>query len=168
MVRYGSLTFGGGVPTAAALRHETVDRRGWLGPAQFQLAYALSRFTPGTNLLAFCAALGWQMRGVTGAGIALIASSFPCSAVTVALTIFIEASRGNRLAALAIEGGAASTIGMIAASCWQMVEPHVRAGERVRTAAIVGGAAILQVADVAPVRILLLAAVIGALWRPPR
>src|SRR4051794_4937709 len=87
MTRYGGLTFGGGGPTVAALQHETVDRCGWLDTGRFRLAYALSRLTPGTNLLAFCTALGWQMRGIAGALAALIGSSLPCSVVTVAFTV---------------------------------------------------------------------------------
>ena len=152
----------------AALRAETVERNRWLGSTQFGLAYALSRFTPGTNMLAFSTALGWQLRGMPGAVVALIASSLPCSIVTVAITLGIESSRGNRWAMLAIDGAAASTVGIVAASCWHLMRPHVGAGELIRTVALVVGAALLQLADVAPVRILLVAAIVGALWREPR
>lgn len=31
------------------------DRRGWLAPEQFTVAYGLARITPGPNMLAFCA-----------------------------------------------------------------------------------------------------------------
>jgi chromate transporter len=168
MARYGGLTFGGGLPTMAALRSETVERHRWLAPAQFSLAYALSRLTPGTNMLAFSTALGWQLRGVSGAVVALIASSLPCSIVTVLLTLGIEASRGNRWATLAIDGAAASTIGIVAASCWQLMRPHAGSGERLRTVVLVVGAMLLQLADVAPVRVLLMAAIAGAFWREPR
>lgn len=152
----------------AALRGETVERNRWLGPTQFGLAYALSRFTPGTNMLAFSTALGWQLRGMSGAVVALIASSLPCSIVTVAMTIAIDAARGNRWAMLAIDGAAASTVGIVAASCWQLMRPHSGSGEIFRTVALVAGATLLQLADVAPVRILLIAAIVGALWRERR
>jgi chromate transporter len=33
--------------------------------------------TPGTNLLAFCTGIGWLLRGLSGALIALLAASVP-------------------------------------------------------------------------------------------
>jgi chromate transporter len=165
MARHGGLTFGGGGPTVAAVEYETIDRRGWLTREQFRLAFALSRVTPGTNLLAFCAAVGWQVRGVVGSVAALVASSLPCSIVTVALTIFLEYWQGYRWAAIAIEGAAAAAIGIVAASCWHLIEPHMISGSRLRTVFLVIGALVLQGFDVSPVRILLLAAIVGAFWR---
>jgi chromate transporter len=165
MARHGGLTFGGGGPTVAAVEYETIDRRGWLTREQFRLAFALSRVTPGTNLLAFCAAVGWQVRGVVGSVAALVASSLPCSIVTVALTILLEYWQGYRWAAIAIEGAAAAAIGIVAASCWHLIEPHMISGSRLRTVFLVTGALVLQGFDVSPVRILLLAAIVGAFWR---
>ena len=166
MARYGGLTFGGGGPTIAAVEYQTIDRKRWLTRDRFRLAFALSRLTPGTNLLAFCAAVGWQVRGVPGCIAALVASSLPCSALTVAFTILLEWWQGNRWAAIAIEGAAASAVGIIAASCWQLIEPHMGNGSRVRTLALVGGAVILQlVFDISPLRVLLLAGITGAVWR---
>ncbi|HYI94958.1 MAG TPA: chromate transporter [Bryobacteraceae bacterium] len=165
MARHGGLTFGGGGPTIAAVEYETIDRRGWLTREQFRLAFALSRITPGTNLLAFCTAVGWQVGGVSGSVAALIASSLPCSAVTVALTILLEFWQGYRWAAVAIQGAAAAAIGIVAASCWHLIEPHMVAGSRLRTVFLVALAVTLQAFDVSPLRILLLAAIVGAVWR---
>ena len=165
MARHGGLTFGGGGPTIAAVEYETIDRQGWLTREQFRLAFALSRVTPGTNLLAFCAAIGWQVGGVSGSVAALIASSLPCSVVTVALTILLEFWQGYRWAGIAIEGAAAAATGIVAASCWHLIEPHMIPGTRLRTMVLVAGAVALQAFDVSPLRILLLAAIAGAVWR---
>jgi hypothetical protein len=54
-LRVGSLTFGGGDPTMAALQSELVVTRGWLTGEQYALIYGLARITPGTNLVAFSA-----------------------------------------------------------------------------------------------------------------
>lgn len=64
--RDSNLTFGGGTATAETLRREVVARRGWVLDSDFRLAYAASRLTPGTNLLAICAALGSRIRGLEG------------------------------------------------------------------------------------------------------
>lgn len=165
MARHGGLTFGGGGPTIAAVEHETVERRGWLTGEQFRLAFALSRLTPGTNLLAFCAAVGWQIRGVPGCVAALIASSLPCSVVTIVLTVLLEFFHGYVWAAIAIEGAAAAAVGIVAASCWHLIEPHMSSGSRLRTVFLVVSAVALQAYDISPLRILLFAAIVGAFWK---
>src|SRR5581483_6974984 len=56
--RIGNTTFGGGDPTMAALRRELVERKEWLTDEDYATAFALARVTPGTNVVAFCAAAG--------------------------------------------------------------------------------------------------------------
>jgi chromate transporter len=60
--RYANTTFGGGSATIAVLKEQVVAKREWISEADFDLNYALSRLTPGTNLLAFCTAVGWSTR----------------------------------------------------------------------------------------------------------
>src|SRR5437868_11293677 len=86
--RYANTTFGGGSATIAVLRDQILTRRGWIDDAEFDLNYALSRLTPGTNLLAFCTAAGWTARRWSGAIVALLASSLPCSILAVLVTVF--------------------------------------------------------------------------------
>ena len=64
-LRIANTTFGGGDPTMAALQRE-YDRRNWIDADQFSVAFGLARITPGTNMVAFCAATGWYLRGMAG------------------------------------------------------------------------------------------------------
>ena len=153
------------MPTIAALRRELIDKRGWLTNTQFALSYALSRVCPGTNLLGFCTAVGWQARGIGGAVVALFASSFPCAVFAVLLSLAFELGRGSRLVDVAIEGASAAAVGIVAGSCWQLVQPSCRVGNRLRVIVLTAGGACLQVVGVAPLRVLAIAAVIGLIWR---
>src|SRR3984957_6561754 len=65
--RFGNITFGGGSATIAVLHREIVSKRKWISEEVFALCYALSRVTPGTNLLAFETGAGWIVRGWSGA-----------------------------------------------------------------------------------------------------
>ena len=56
--KIGNTTFGGGYVTMGMMGREMVETRQWLKASEFDLAFALARVTPGTNLLAFCAAVG--------------------------------------------------------------------------------------------------------------
>ena len=77
-VRYANLTFGGGSATIAVLHREIVARRRWIDQDQFNLLFALSRLTPDTNLLAFCAGIVWMLRRCGGAVVALLSASVSC------------------------------------------------------------------------------------------
>ena len=71
-LRVGVTVFGGGDPTIAILQREFY-RRDWLNPERFAIAFGLARLTPGTNVLAFCAAAGWYLLGLGGALAAVLA-----------------------------------------------------------------------------------------------
>src|ERR1700761_1478622 len=83
--RVGISVFGGGDPTIAILQREFY-RRDWLSPEKFGIAFGLARLTPGTNVLAFCAAAGWYMLGIGGALAAVLAITIPASVLVVWLT----------------------------------------------------------------------------------
>src|ERR1700738_2667144 len=93
-LRVGNTTIGGGGPTTAGLPRGLI-RRGWLAPDQFAIAYGLSRLTPGTNMLAFCAAAGWYVLGAAGSIAGVLAVTIPSSVLVVWLTGICEL--GNRI-----------------------------------------------------------------------
>ena len=86
----------------AALHRELVVSRGWLTPERYALIYSLARATPGTNLLAFCAGIGWQLARWTGALVAVLSASIPCAAAVVWFTYVYSLWRSNPLAMSAI------------------------------------------------------------------
>jgi hypothetical protein len=65
-VRIGNTTFGGGDTTMAALQREFIDRRGWITQEDYAVAFSLARITPGTNVVAFCAAVGRHASAARG------------------------------------------------------------------------------------------------------
>lgn len=98
--RHGNVKFGGGSATIAELEGEIVERRDWVSHDQSRLSYALSRITPGTNLLAYCAGVGWLLRGASGVLMALVAASVPCSILAVLVTALYEWWSRNGIVAI--------------------------------------------------------------------
>src|SRR5574341_309726 len=111
-LRIGNLTFGGGDPTMAVFQRELVNRRHWLSPEQYGLAFGLARITPGTNLLAFCAATGWYLLGWRGAVAMVAAVTLPSAALVVLLTWAYQAWHAHPTAAGVAAGTVAAAIGM--------------------------------------------------------
>lgn len=162
--RYANTTFGGGSATIAVLREQIVERRGWIDQPQFELGYALSRLTPGTNLLAFCTAAGWSARRWPGAIVALLAASLPCSLLALLVTVFYGELQGNPWFQAALGGALAAAVAIMVATAWVFAEPYVRSAPR-KAAAIVPAAVALSLgAHLSPVEILLLAAAAGLAW----
>src|ERR1044071_7114468 len=120
--RHANKPFGGGRATIAVLRRHLVDRHAWLDAAEFDLAYTLSRLTPGTNLFAFCTAAGWTARGWPGALIALLAASLPCSILAVAATAFYSELHASPLFAAALRGALAAAVAIMLSTAWVFAE----------------------------------------------
>jgi chromate transporter len=162
--RYANTTFGGGNATIAVLKEQILTRRHWIGEEEFDLNYALSRLTPGTNLLAFCTAAGWTARRWLGAVVALLASSLPCSVLAVVMTAFYVELHGSALFQAALRGALAAAVAIMAATAWLFAEPHVKAAPRKALVVVPCAAALSLGARFSPIAILLLAAVAGLLW----
>ena len=146
------------------LHEQLVSRRNWVSEAEFQLAYALSRVTPGTNLLAFCVAAGWKMRRWSGALVALVAASVPCSALALVATHFYEVWQRHAMVRAALEGAVAAAVALMVNTAWVLAGPHLKAAPRrgivIATMAIV----LVTWLSVSPLQVLLLAAAVGFVW----
>jgi chromate transporter len=160
--RHGNTTFGGGSATIATLHGQVVMEREWVSQQQFDLSYALSRLTPGTNLLAFSTAIGWLVRGWSGALVVLLASSIPCSILAVFLTVVYESLTHHPMALIALRGALAAAVGVVAATAWTLIRPHIKTVHWLNIAVFSIGAFLLAtVFHFTPIRMLLLAAVLG-------
>lgn len=162
--RHANLTFGGGSATIAVLEQQLVGGRGWIDPAEFDLSYALSRLTPGTNLLAFCTAAGWTSRRWRGALVALIAASIPCSVLAVVMTVFYERLHGNPWFQAALRGALASAVAIMLATAWVFAGPHVKAAPWKAAIVVPCAVALSLGVQLSPIQILLLAAAAGIAW----
>jgi hypothetical protein len=67
-------TVGGGMASMELLRR-SFDARKWVDAPTHGLFVAVSRLTPGTTILAYCAAVGWRLQGWPGTLAAVAAAS---------------------------------------------------------------------------------------------
>jgi chromate transporter len=159
-LKIGNTTFGGGDPTMAMLQRELIGRK-WITREDFALAYSLARVTPGTNVLAFCAATGARILGLAGAFAAVLAVTLPSAIFAVLLTRGFETWRTHPWAIAAIGGTVAAVSGMMWASVWSLVKPYIG----LRALLLTGGAFLAAWKfHVTPVPVILVAALTGYLW----
>ena len=86
-------TLGGGLASMELLRR-TFIANGSLDEAGNAGLVAVSRLTPGTNILAYCVGLGWSLHRWAGALAAVAAASLPASFVVCVLTIALVRDSG--------------------------------------------------------------------------
>jgi chromate transporter len=163
--KLGNTTFGGGDPTIVALQRELGERQGWLSREQFALAFSLSRVTPGTNILAFCAATGYQLSGWTASLVAVLGASAPSAVLAVWLTLGFESAVRNAYTNGAMLAVLAAVTGMMVASSFALARPSLNRHRWPRVVLLTGGTFVLrEVWNLSPLQIMALASTVGALW----
>jgi len=150
----------GGLASMELLRR-SLGERGWMTDEGHALFVALSRLTPGTNILAYCVALGWQLAHWRGALVALAAASIPASILIALLSATLAQIDQYPLvrAIIAIALIVATLLVLVAA--WNLLRPYIKGTNAVRTGIIAAIVIVLVLMKVTPVRILLVAAAVG-------
>lgn len=156
--------FGGGDPTIAILQRE-FDQRGWLSPEKFAVAFGLARLTPGTNVLAFCAAAGWYILGVGGALAAVLAVTIPPSILVVWITRAYDLAPRYPLAQSVANALVAAAIGTMLGAALLLVRNQCTRGKWLRPTIIATAAFVLSyVLKLSPLQVIAGAAVAGFFW----
>jgi chromate transporter len=163
-LRVGNTTFGGGDPTIAVLQREFY-RRKWLSAEQFAIAFGLARVTPGTNVLAFCAAIGWYISGLVGAIAGVLAVSVPSSVLVVWLTHVCALGIRSPRAQSIITATVAAAVGTMIGAAVLLVKTQCSKRDWVRPTLIAAGAFVLtRWLGLSPLPVIALAAVVGFFW----
>ncbi|MEQ8232168.1 MAG: chromate efflux transporter [Gammaproteobacteria bacterium] len=109
----GLSAFGGPIAHLGYYRHELVERRRWVGEAEYAALVALCQFLPGpaSSQVGFC--LGWLRAGPFGALAAFVAFTLP-SALLMFLFALLVPRLGGPLASAALHGLALVAVAVVA------------------------------------------------------
>jgi chromate transporter len=122
---------------------------------------AVSRLTPGTNILAYCVTLGWRLRRFAGALVALGASSIPASLIVFTLAAMLVRVDRYPAVQLGLAVGILVASVLVLSSAWNLIKPYLARHARVNAAIVTVLALGLIAAGATPVRTLLAAAAVG-------
>jgi chromate transporter len=159
-------TMGGGNAALELIRRR-LAKHGWLDAADHALLVAVSRLTPGTNILAYCMALGWRMYGAGGSVVALLAGSVPKAVLVWMMSATLVTIDRYRSVQALLAAGTVVAVWLVFLAAWQLIRPYLAESRRALAIAVGAVCAALILLDVTPVRILLVSAALGALWRVP-
>jgi chromate transport protein ChrA len=153
-------TVGGGLVSIELLRRR-FTRNGWIDPDAHALFIAVSRFTPGTVVLAYCVTLAWRLHRWLGALLALTVASAPCSLIIFALTVTLTQIERFPFVRTLLAVGILVASMLVLGSAWHLIRPYLSERLRVRALVITAVAAALIVLGATPVRVLLVAAIVS-------
>jgi chromate transporter len=156
----------GGVAAMELLRR-TFGARGWLTDEAHALLVAVSRFTPGTNILAYCVVLGWQLAGWPGALTALGAASVPAALLIALLSATLDEVDQHPVVRVAIAIALIVATFLVLSTAWHLLRPYVKGTNAIRSGIIAAVVIALFMAGVTPIRILLVAAMLGVVMASP-
>jgi chromate transport protein ChrA len=158
-VRASTLHIGAAAATAA-LRHELVESHG-VEPHEIDGAYAVSRVTPGTNLLALYALLGHRLGGWNLAVQAVALGAFVPASVAVLVAFLYTQSTSSVVAAM-MAGARAGGVAVFLGAAVRLLRPQLSNRPRAAIALAAGTFVVGWVTPISPFAVLLIAGVIGA------
>ena len=156
----------GGLASMELLRR-SLGARGWITDEDHALFVAISRLTPGTNILAYCVALGWQLAHWRGALVSLAAASIPASVIIALLSATLARVDEYPVIRVVIAIALIVATLLVLATAWNLLRPYIKGTNAVRTGIIAVVVVALVLMRVPPVRILLVAAILGVVMASP-
>jgi chromate transporter len=146
----------GAAAAAASLRNDLVGG-GHLSDQEFNRCYAVARLTPGTNLLALYAALGYQVAAWLGALVSLgIGTIVPTLIAITAAVLYIQYAT-HPLVARFMAGASAGAIAVFVWAAVRLLRPAV-GDDRVRVLGLaVATVLVSETGALSPFFVLLLA-----------
>jgi chromate transporter len=135
----GALLFGSGYVLLAFLRHDLVERLGWLSDQQLLDAVAVAQITPGP-LFTTATFVGYVLAGWSGATLATIAIFLPAFVYVALSAPWIPRLRRSPLARAILDGVNVAAVAVMGVVSWQIARAAIHDAV---TVAIAAAAALL-------------------------
>jgi chromate transporter len=125
-LRIGLFGFGGGPSVIPLIRHECVDRYGWMSDAELLDALAFGNALPGPIAVKLAAHVGMQAGGWLGCLVALAALNLPSIAMMLGLAALYARYRDAPSVAGAMAGVRPAVVGLLAYTAWSLAPDGLR------------------------------------------
>ena len=114
-LKIGAFTFGGGYAMIPLIQHEVIARRGWIAERDFGDLLTLAQSAPGPIALNTAVFVGYRVRGFAGALAAVFGVIVPSFVIILAVAIFFNDVRDNRVVDAAFRGMRPAVVALIVA-----------------------------------------------------
>ncbi len=120
--KIGTFTLGGGYAMIPLMEKELVDRHGWLTNEEFVDIITLAQTMPGIFAVNTATNVGWRLRGILGAVVAVLGNILMPILIILALAMGMRHMRGNAVAEAVLKGVRPVVVALIAAPVFRMAK----------------------------------------------
>jgi chromate transporter len=124
--KVGAIGFGGGVGMLALIRQEVVEKRRWVDDAQLSVAVAMGQMLPGPFVSNYAEYIGYELRGMKGMVVAVIALLAPCFVLMCGLSFLYFRFGSVPLVVKLFSGVQPVIVGILAWATWSIGKANVR------------------------------------------
>jgi chromate transporter len=143
--KVGTIGFGGGVGMLAIIRQEVVERRRWVDDQQLSVAVAMGQMLPGPFVSNYAEYIGYELRGMRGMVVAVIALLMPCFVLMCGLSFLYFRFGSVPLVAKLFAGVQPVVVGILAWATWSIGKANIRSWQSVAIGIIAAVALFLKV-----------------------
>jgi len=115
-LKIGAFTFGGGYAMVPLMQAEVVDKRKWITEDEFLDILVISQTFPGAIAVNTSIFIGYKIRGIRGAVLALFGTILPSFFIILLVVSFFMQFRDNHYVNLVFKGIGAAVPAMILAA----------------------------------------------------
>jgi chromate transporter len=145
--KVGTVGFGGGVGMLALIRQEAVERRRWIDDAQLSVAVAMGQMLPGPFVSNYAEYIGYELRGMKGMILAVVALLAPCFILMCVLSFLYFRFGSVPLVTKLFAGVQPVVVGILAWATWNIGRANVR-NWRAAVIGVIAAAALFLKVDV--------------------
>lgn len=102
------------------MEQELVDRRGWLSREEYLDCVALSQAMPGVLAVNMATSVGYRLKGLRGAAVAIVGNVLMPIVLILLLAVFFHTLRDNEWVARVFNGLRPAVVALIAAPVFQL------------------------------------------------
>jgi len=124
--KVGAIGFGGGVGMLALIRQEVVERRRWVDDQQLSVAVAMGQMLPGPFVSNYAEYIGYELRGMKGMVVAVIALLAPCFVLMCGLSFLYFRFGSVPLVVKLFSGVQPVIVGILAWATWSIGKANVK------------------------------------------
>lgn len=115
-----AFTFGGGYVIVSLMKKKFVDELHWIDETEMLDLVAIAQSAPGPIAVNGAIVVGYQLAGLSGAAVAILATILPPLVILAVISYFYEALRDNQVFSTVLFGMQASIGAVIASVVWDM------------------------------------------------
>lgn len=158
-----AFTFGGGYVIVSLMKKKFVDELHWIDEAEMLDLVAIAQSAPGPIAVNGAIVVGYQLAGLAGTAVAILATILPPLVILSVISFFYEAFRDDLIVSTLLFGMQAGVGAVIASVVWDMGACVVKQKSAVQDAIMLAAFLLSCVFRVNVVYIILACLALGAL-----